>query len=117
MTCLRTGCHVWIEPYREFAYGDAFALERILESAPKDTWVKAKHAGIMEHIRPVYLFRLVARDFAPINGRTDVDFIVHEFGHWFGKDGQPYGRASGLTTLFSNHVTKTTVSCESLTNV
>lgn len=24
MSCIKTGCHVYIEPYGEFAYGDAY---------------------------------------------------------------------------------------------
>lgn len=26
MTCIKTGCHVWLEPHQQWAYGDAFEM-------------------------------------------------------------------------------------------
>ena len=110
MTCVKTGCHIWIAPYQEFAYGDAFALEAVLPTAPKHTWRKLREQGLDEHIRDIYLFRLVARSFQPINGRASVDFIIHNYDQWFDKD-------SRMSTLFSNHVTKAETIIEDLSNV
>lgn len=58
MTCVRTGCHIYIEPYSEFAYGDAFEVSG-----------------------PVHYFRLVQRSFTPLIPR--LHFTVHSYESWF----------------------------------
>lgn len=60
MTCLKTGCHIYLEQYHEYAYGDAFVYG----------------AG-------VYLFRLVTVDREPV--APTLHFTVYEIADWFDK--------------------------------
>lgn len=62
MTCEKTGCHIFIMPYQEYAYGDAHT----------DTYGE------------VYVFRLVARSFTPL--QDVLHYKVMDFDEWWDKD-------------------------------
>jgi hypothetical protein len=59
MACIKTGCHLWLESYGEYAYGDAFQFQ------------------------DVFVFRIVARSFGPINKFHVKHFTVEHITHWF----------------------------------
>jgi hypothetical protein len=61
MTCVRTGCQIFVEPYQEYAYGDGFKVGN------------------------VYVFRLCKRSFSPINWPIK-HFTIENFEHWFDED-------------------------------
>jgi len=58
MTCIKTGCQIFIAPYQEFAYGDAFRVGN------------------------VYVFRLCERGFAHITGPLK-HFTIDNWVYWF----------------------------------
>lgn len=60
MPCTKTGCHIFIEPYGEYAYGDAFELN------------------------DVAYFRLVQRSQEPLFPR--LHFTVWNYDSWFDAD-------------------------------
>lgn len=66
MECIKTGCHIWLEEYREWAYGDAFELA--IDGGP----------GNLSY---VYFFHLCARSHTPI--RPVKHFTVGTIDHWF----------------------------------
>lgn len=77
MTCMKTGCHIWIENYGEWGYGDA------------------------HHIRGLWVFRLVATSFEPMNARCH--YTVTEIEDWFDRERMEItGRA--ISTLFAAKV-------------
>lgn len=105
MTCVKTGCHIWLVPYQEFAYGDAFRLEPVLR-CNSHIWQKLRQQDLANLIQDFYCFRLVSRNKAPINGRDTVDFVVYDWDQWFGQpefNSQCRGPAS---TLISNNTLK-----------
>ena len=61
MTCTKTGCHIYIEPYQEWAYGDAFELGSVA------------------------YFRIVQRSFTPLDRVQH--YTVVDYDSWFDKDG------------------------------
>jgi len=61
MTCTKTGCHIYIWPYQEYAYGDAF------------------------EIGPTAYFRLVQRSFTPLFPM--IHYTVRDIADWFDQDG------------------------------
>lgn len=105
MTCVKTGCHIYLLPYREFAYGDAFEIEPILvDENTNKNWRKVHNAGLYYTIKNTAYFRLVGRSFSPINERLDVDYIIHGWDNWF-NSGEVEGRLSD-STLITNNFTK-----------
>lgn len=60
--CIKTGCHVFLEPYCEYAYGDAFEEEGML------------------------VLRLAARSLYPINGNKVIHFTIRDWSSWFDAD-------------------------------
>lgn len=60
MTCTKTGCHIFISPYGEYAYGDAFELEGVA------------------------YFRIVQRARSPIF--PVLHYTIIDFDNWFDKD-------------------------------
>lgn len=82
MPCVKTGCHIWIEPYQEFAYGDAFEIEPIL---PEDhmLWHKIPREE-RDKVKNTAYFNLVHAGREPINGFDHVHYIVHNYDNWFG---------------------------------
>lgn len=102
MTCLKTGCHVWVEPYGEYAWGDAFRLEATLPD-DKTIWRELHNYKLTERIQDLFYFRISGTSFDPINGLDHIHGVIHSYDNWF-KD-KPYG------TLISNHVTWATVPC------
>lgn len=60
MNCIKTGAHVYLDPYDEWAYGDAFQLG--------------------DHT----YFRLYAKDFKPI--RPVKHFTVYMIDQWWDED-------------------------------
>lgn len=61
MTCIKTGCQVFLDGYQEYAYGDAFLIDG------------------------VYLFRLCERSFTPINWPIK-HFTIENYANWFDDD-------------------------------
>src|SRR5262245_12940789 len=98
MPCIKTGCHIWIQPYREYAYGDAFEIEPILPEH-SDIWRNLKQQGLIEKIKEIAYFRLVGRGFEPLNGVNEVHYVVHDYDNWLDKD-------SRLSTVITNNFTK-----------
>lgn len=60
MTCVKTGCHIYIIPYGTFAYGDAHEVDG------------------------VYFFRLVDTSDGPIAGT--IHYEVNNYDSWWDKD-------------------------------
>jgi hypothetical protein len=58
MTCVKTGCHIYLAEYREWAYGDAFEVD------------------------DVAIFHIVERGFEPL--REVKHFTIHRLTHTFG---------------------------------
>lgn len=106
MTCTKTGCHIYLVPYREFAYGDAFEIEPILE-ADKKVWRELHQMKLTDKIKNTAYFRLVGRSFFAINSRDSVDYIVHDWDNWF-NPGQIEGRLSDSTLITNNFLRKLT---------
>lgn len=75
MACIKTGCLAYIEPYDEWAYGDAFELDG------------------------VYYFRLVQRFFEhPKN--VPLHFTIHGYDNWFDKDTK---MSTLISSVVTNH--------------
>lgn len=96
MTCTKTGCHIWIEPYSMWAYGDAFEVE-INVPVPHGT----------EVARFAY-FKLVRTAYEVINNMQVKHYTVHNFEEWIGNkfleteaDFDPVSVL--ITTDFTNH--------------
>ena len=79
MTCTKTGCHIWVDCYNEWMYGDAF------EVSPFDTKEakvvdKINHflnqSDLGKHVTNLAYFKIVARSFKPINGLTVKHYTV-----------------------------------------
>lgn len=67
MTCTRTGAHIYLWQYGEFAYCDAFEV--------KGNWDDTKGSG------DVAYFRIVQTSHQPL--RPLVHYIVHDVDNWF----------------------------------
>lgn len=77
MACVKTGAHIYLEPYGEYAYGDAFEVDQIA------------------------YFRIVETRRSPI--RPKLHYTVQFFENWFD---QHSGGVSTLITkseTFINH--------------
>jgi hypothetical protein len=78
MPCTKTGCHILIEPYNEYAYGDAFELDGVA------------------------YFRLVQRSHSAIF--SVLHYTVKHFDVWFDTDKTSQQQCSTLVTDdFENH--------------
>lgn len=77
MTCIKIGCHLFIEQYGEYAYADAFAYDGYSPQSNNEIALK----GIT--IEALHLFNIVQRSFKPLHHK--LHFTVHEVGDWFGK--------------------------------
>lgn len=64
MTCVKTGCHIYIIPYGAFAYGDAHEVDG------------------------VYFFRLVER--APVPTGPVIHYEVNNFDTWWDQSDDPH---------------------------
>lgn len=83
--CIKTGCHILLVEYDEYAYGDAFQM--VVDGGPGN-------------LSFVYFFRLCERSHKPI--RDVLHFTVHEITHWF--DDEHTGQAQN-STLIAESVT------------
>lgn len=63
--CVKTGCHIYLTEYGEYAYGDAH-----------------EYGGMM-------MFRIAGFDLQPINNNEVLHYVVHTIGQWWKDD--PYG--------------------------
>ncbi len=70
MECIKTGCHIFLEEYQEYAYGDAFELALDINDG--------------EYEEKVLFFRLCARSRKPI--RPIEHFIVRRIAQWWDAD-------------------------------
>ena len=61
MSCTKTGCHVLIDPYGEYAHGDAFELGDIA------------------------YFRIVRRSRKPM--KDVIHYTIRDYDAWFDKNG------------------------------
>lgn len=85
MTCTKTGAHIYLVPYREFVYGDAFELEPFVGSEKEiyNLVRELSYEGYLEKLADFAYFHLVARSREPINDLTEVHYVVHEWDNWF----------------------------------
>jgi hypothetical protein len=97
MPCIKTGAHVYIEPYGEYVWCDAFSLDA------RCNWNNAKLASYKVLIEPVYLFRIVRRSFEPLTPR--LHFTVHSYDQWFDNGSFHPSTHKGISTMFSAEVT------------
>lgn len=112
MTCTRTGCHIWIEPYNEFAYGDAFEVSPF---ATKDEKIIARVNRLLNAdalLKPIVVniayFKIVKRSFQPINDFAVKHYTVSDFEELIGGDSIEAGKsywppAIMITNNFTNH--------------
>ena len=78
MTCTKTGCHIKIAEYNEFAYGDAF------------------------EVNGVAIFRIVDRSHSgPM--LSAIHYTVHRVDEWFDKDNPTANNSTLITGSFENH--------------
>jgi hypothetical protein len=77
MQCIKTGCHVWLDEYDEWAYGDAFQSDEVMGSS-------------------VFVFRIVSMSFNPIAPKKH--FTILKIDHLF-RDG------TSSKTLICPHTT------------
>lgn len=97
MGCVKTGCHVYVEEYDEYVYGDAFAVDGY---SPQSNYeIAAK--GIQ--VQAVHCFRIVQRSKEPIT-RT-LHFTVHKIAEWWDKGHEAEWNSRINSTLLSGHVT------------
>lgn len=88
MSCTKTGCHIWIEPWHEWAYGDAFEIgpfktndRHIIDqinrflNKPREGWEN----GLGQYVTNIAYFKIVRRSFTPINGYRVKHYTVHTF--------------------------------------
>lgn len=101
MTCVKTGCHIYIEPYQEYAYGDAFEIEPWLPSISAKMLRELSCNGYLSDIKDIAYFHLVGRSMTPINGLLEVHYTIHDYADWFGKD-------TNRSFLITNNFTKET---------
>lgn len=106
MTCTRTGAHIWLEPYGEWLYGDAFEIGQGWDMATNHQVGAAFHrAGITSPVKTIAYFNIAARSFRPINGLLVKHYTVHSWEEWFNQgDTEQQLRGSFLVTNnFTNH--------------
>lgn len=115
MTCMKTGAHIYLVPYREFVYGDAFEIEPVLPRDAKMVWPKLNQANVSELVRNTAYFNLAARSREPINNLTEVHYIVHDWDTWF-NNGELTSTLLRLNHSFlhTNNFTRETISLEKL---
>lgn len=77
MHCTKTGCHVHVAEYGEYAYGDAFEI-----------------AGVA-------VFRIVQRSRRPLQSK--LHYTVAEIGEWFDKDSSTVRTSTLIAKRFNNH--------------
>lgn len=119
MTCTRTGCHIWVEPYREFMYGDAFEVrpfrtrdENIINALD----LRIKHSTAVlagprlpDYITNIAYFKLVAWSHRPINNLSVIHYTIHDFEEIISTVGEAVERdyqslpALLITNNFTNH--------------
>lgn len=83
MTCIKTGAHVYLEQYNEWAYGDMHEFEH----------VDREGCSCIS----VYILRVAQREFQPIIPVKHFTFLTIE-GDWQDK---PYGTILSLAAI--NH--------------
>lgn len=59
MQCIKTGCHVYVDPYGEYVYGDAYDANGVL------------------------VLRIAGRTHEPGAFGPNIHFTVHNADHWF----------------------------------
>lgn len=91
MTCIKTGCHIFIEQYDEYAYGDAFEVgpfkTRDPETINRANRFLNMHPEFGDLVSNVAYFKIVRRSFKPINGLTVKHYTVHDFEEIIGSHG------------------------------
>ncbi len=75
MTCIKTGAVIFIEPYQEFAYCDAFEINNIA------------YFRIVERIRLGQ-----SKDIL-----LDINYVIYDYQNWFDKDSKT------TSTLITNN--------------
>lgn len=107
MTCVKTGCHIYLEPYGEYAYGDAFEIEPILPEDHK-LWYKIGKEDALK-IKNTAYFNLVARSREPINGMDHIHYVVHDWDNWFNQGlGASPTETLRASILITNNFTRET---------
>jgi len=83
MPCIRTGAHIYIEPYQEWAISDAFEIEPLLSQA---RWMELHRLWGSPPLPGLYYFRISHRSREPL--RDTHHFTIHDYDNWFDKDGK-----------------------------
>lgn len=102
MPCEKTGCQVYLVPYDEFLYGDAFILSPFHNSKEAEKAIRGiAYNDWLNEVHDIGVFRIVARSKKPINGLGEVHFVIHDYDSWFD---QPTfeGRSPGSTLTTNN---------------
>lgn len=97
MPCIKTGAHIFVEPYNEYCWCDTFAIDPVCNV---DDRMLARDKI---QIDAVYLFRIVKRSFTPLD--TRLHFTVHNFDEWFDKGNSHPDTHEGCSTTFAAQVT------------
>lgn len=109
MTCTRTGAHIWLEPYGEWLYGDAFEIgqgwDRETDLGVGRAMLLGGYGVSNWPIKTIAYFNIVARSFKPVNGLLVKHYTVHSWEEWFNQgDIEQQLRGSFLVTNnFTNH--------------
>jgi len=98
MTCIKTGCRVWLVEYQEFAYGDAHEFYPWQTEQEINSVLRVLPREKQDMIHSTLLLRLVSRvrPSQDDSGITDIHFIVYHINEWFDKD-------SKVSTLITNN--------------
>lgn len=87
MTCIKTGCHVYLAFTDEWARGDAFELSHLnCDGEPCDS---------------VYYFRLAPTSFTPQD--TVKHFTLFEYASWFDRHSDNYSTLIVKADAVSDH--------------
>lgn len=106
MSCTRTGAHIWLEPYGEWLYGDAFEImpRPVSKTTGEEPTLKELVVSPFLFV-PVAYFMVVARSFLPINGLAVKHYTVRDYDNWFNKGDVEQALLGSMliTNNFVNH--------------
>lgn len=85
MTCVKTGVHVYIDEYGEYAYGDAFLYSPWHNGFDKQLVLRRLSINERSLINDTLLIRASCRSLKPINSMTVVHFRIRTVSEWFGR--------------------------------
>lgn len=112
MSCTKTGCHVWIEPYNEWAYGDAFEVgpykTRDQSTIDMLNRMVNREPHLNTFVTNIAYFKIVHHSFVPINGLAVKHYTIHDYEEFIGGGSIEAGAsywppAIMITNNFTNH--------------